>query len=249
VSRASAAPPVAEPPTRLSAARPGVPLYDCRAMSEPIVHPNVLLGEGVVLEPGVIVGLPPRGRRPGELVTHVGAGSVVRAHTVIYAGATLGERVQTGHGAMIREDNVLGDGCSVGTHAVLEPGNRVGRDTRIHSQCFLEQVTVGDRVFLGPAVVFTDDPHPACPRYLDCVRGAVVEDDVSIGGNCTLLPGVRIGARSLVGAGSVVTADVPADSVVVGNPARVVKRVAELTCFKGFFERPYVWREAPARRR
>jgi acetyltransferase-like isoleucine patch superfamily enzyme len=209
---------------------------------EPIVYPNVLLGEGVVLQPGAVVGLAPRGHEPGDLPTIVGPGSVIRAHTVIYAGATLGAGCNTGHGSMIREDNVLGDNCSVGTHAVLEPGNRVGAGSRIHSQCFLEHVTLGERVFCGPGVVFTDDPHPMCPRYLDCVLGATVEDDVSIGGGSVILPGIRIGARALVGAGSVVTRDVEADTVVAGNPARLRRQVADLTCFKGYFERPYAWR-------
>ena len=111
----------------------------------------------------------------------------------------------------------------------------MGDGSRIHSRCFLEQVTLGQGVFVGPGVVFTDDPHPACPRYLDCVRGAVVEDLVSIGGGSTILPGVRIGTRALVGAGSVVTRDVEAGMVVAGNPARPRRRVEELVCFKGYF--------------
>jgi acetyltransferase-like isoleucine patch superfamily enzyme len=212
-------------------------------MNDPLIYENVEIGEGTVLEPGVIVGLPPRGRRPGELPARIGPGGHVRAGTIIYAGVTIGARVNTGHGAMIREDNVIGDECSVGTHAVLEPGNRVGDRTRIHSQCFLEHVTLGDGVFLGPGVVFTDDPHPMCPRYLDCVLGATVERDVAIGGNATILPGVRIGAGALVGAGSTVTRDVAPGTVVAGNPARFVKEVRDLVCFKGFFDRPYVWRE------
>jgi acetyltransferase-like isoleucine patch superfamily enzyme len=216
-------------------------------MIEPIVHPGVELGPGAVLQPGVVVGLPPRGAESGERPTRIGAGAVLRSGTVIYAGVTIGARLNTGHGAMIREDNVLGDDCSVGTHAVLEAGNRVGDGTRIHSLCFLEHVTVGKRCFIAPGVVFTDDPHPVCPRYLDCVLGATLEDDVSIGGNATILPGIRIGAGVLVGAGSVVTRDVEAGMVVAGNPARVVKRVTELACFKGYFDRAYAWREDAAR--
>ena len=201
------------------------------------------MGEGTILEPGVTVGVPPRGSGPGELLTAIGPGGHIRSGSVIYAGVTLGAHLSVGHFALVREDNMVGNGCSIGTHAVLEPGNRVGDGTRIHSRCFLEHVTLGKRVFVGPGVVFTDDPHPACPRFRECVLGAVVEDDVSIGGNATILPGVRIGAGALVGAGSVVTRDVPPGTVVVGNPARVVKQIAELTCWKGFFERPYVWRE------
>lgn len=215
-----------------------------------MIHSNVTIGKGTIVQEGAIVGEPPRGRQAGELKTVIGGGGVIRSGTVIYAGTVIGDRFNTGHGALIREDNVIGHDCSVGTNAVLEAGNRVGDSTRIHSGCFLEHVTLGARVFLGPHVVFTDDPHPMCPRYLDCVLGATVEDDVSIGANATILPGLRIGAGSLVGAGSVVTKNVEAGIVVAGNPAVRVKDVDQLVCFKGYFERPYVWRQreqTPAR--
>ncbi len=211
--------------------------------AEPIVFENVQLGAAVELQAPCIVGQPPRGRSAGELPTEVGEGSVIRSFTVIYAGAVLGERVQTGHGALIREGNVVGDDTSIGTHAVLEGGCRIGRRVRIHSQCFLESVTVGDDVFIGPRVVFTDDPHPPCPMYVECGQGVVVEDGAKIGGGAVLLPGVRIGARALVGGGAVVSRDVPPGVVVAGNPARVIKKVDELRCFAGFFERVFEWEE------
>ncbi len=160
-----------------------------------MIHSNVSIGEGTYVHEGAIVGEAPRGRQPGELKTVIGAGGVIRSGTVIYAGTVIGDRFNSGHGALIREDNLIGDDCSVGTNAVLEAANRIGNGTRIHSGCFLAHVTLGARVFLGPHVVFTDDPHPMCPRYLDCVLGATVEDDVSIGANATILPGLRIGER------------------------------------------------------
>jgi len=206
------------------------------------VAPGVELGPGSDLQPPCIIGKAPRGAREGDLPLRIGSQATVRPFTTIYAGTTIGERLQTGQGASIREDNVLGDDVSVGTNAVLELGNRIGNRVRIHSGCFLEMVTIEDDVFVGPNVVFTDDPHPmGCPRYQECKGGVVVRRLARIGANCTILPGIEIGENALVGAGSVVVQDVPAGMVVVGNPARVIKGVAELSCPPGFFERPYVW--------
>jgi acetyltransferase-like isoleucine patch superfamily enzyme len=206
------------------------------------VAPNVTLGEGCELQPPCILGKSPRGASEGELPLIIGAGAVVRSFTTIYAGSVFGARLQTGQGASIREDNVVGDDVSIGTNAVLEFGNRLGSRVRIHSGCFLELVTIEDDVFVGPNVVFTDDPHPmGCPRYQECKGGAVVRRLARVGANATILPGVIIGQNALVGAGSVVARDVPDGAVVVGNPARVVNTVDALSCPPGFFERPYIW--------
>jgi acetyltransferase-like isoleucine patch superfamily enzyme len=206
------------------------------------VYPNVQIDEGVTLDPPLVLGKPPRGKEPGELRLVIGANSVIRPFTTIYAGTVIGAGVQTGQCVSIREDNEIADGASVGTGSILEFGNRIGARSRIHSGCFLEMTIVEEDVFVGPRVVFTDDPHPmGCPRYKECLGGVTVRTLARIGANCTLLPGVVVGRNSLVGAGSVVTRHVPDDMVVAGNPARIIKAVAELTCSAGFFERPYEW--------
>jgi acetyltransferase-like isoleucine patch superfamily enzyme len=206
------------------------------------VAANVILGPDCDLQWPCIVGKAPRGAAEGELPLRIGERAIVRPFTTIYAGNVIGDRLQTGQGASIREDNILGDDVSVGTNAVLEFGNRIGNRVRIHSGCFLEMVTIEDDVFVGPNVVFTDDPHPMnCPRYKECKGGPVVRRLARIGANSTILPGVEIGENALVGAGSVVTQNVPAGAVVVGSPASVVKKVDQLTCFKGFFDKPYGW--------
>ncbi len=216
-------------------------------MRGPEGHGEGQLPPGVVMEPGGSVhptcalGLAPRGAAPGERELRIGAGCVIRPFSTIYGGTTIGERFQTGQGVSIREDNVIGDDVSVGTNAVLEHGNRIGDRVRIHTGCFLELVTVEDEVFIAPNVVFSDDPHPPCPRYAECARGALVRRRARIGANATILPGVVIGAGALVGAGSVVTADVADGWVVAGVPARPIKRVDELECPPGFYERPYAW--------
>jgi acetyltransferase-like isoleucine patch superfamily enzyme len=167
---------------------------------------------------------------------------VIRSFTVIYLGSSIGNDFQTGHGALIRENNSIGNSVSIGTNSTIEPGNKIGNNVRIHSGCFLESVIIKNNVFIGPNTVFTDDLHPVCPKYEECVGGAVVEDNVSIGANCTILPGVKIGKNSLVGAGSVVTKDVEENSVVAGNPARFVKKIDELKCVKNCYKKPYEWR-------
>lgn len=202
-------------------------------------YERVSVGAHSTIEGPCVLGKPPRGAAPGELALSIGDGAVIRPFTTLYAGSTIGARFQTGQGASVREGNVLGDDVSVGTNAVLEAGNRIGDRVRIHSGCFLESVTLEDDVFVAPNVVFADDPHPPCPRYEECVRGAVVEQGARIGSNSTILPGVRIGRGALVGAGSVVATDVPAGAVVAGSPARVVRQVEDLVCRSGLMDRPY----------
>ncbi len=134
--------------------------------------PNVTLGEGCDLQPPCIIGKPPAGRRRGRASARHRRRRRGATFTTIYAGSTFGAGLQTGQGASIREDNRVGDDVSIGTNAVLESGNRIGSRVRIHSGCFLELVTIEDDVFVGPNVVFTDDPHPMdCPRYEDCKGG------------------------------------------------------------------------------
>ena len=223
------------------------------------VSANVTLGEGCDLQPPCVLGKAPRGAADGERALVIGAGAVIRPFTTIYAGSTVGDRLQTGQGASIREDNEIGDDVSIGTNAVLEFGNRLGSRIRIHSGCFLELVTIEDDVFVGPNVVFTDDPHPmGCPRYQECKGGPMVRRLARIGANSTILPGVEVGEGSLVGAGSVVVHDVPAGSRrrrqpgaggQAGRgahlPARVVRATVRLAALRGRLGRPSELRGAP----
>jgi acetyltransferase-like isoleucine patch superfamily enzyme len=206
------------------------------------VYPGVRLGARARIEEPAVLGKPPRGKEPGELPLAIGDDAWIRPFTTIYAGTTIGHRFQSGQGASIREDNVIGDDVSVGTNAVLEFGNRIGSHCRIHSGAFLEMTTLEDHVFVGPNVVFTDDPHPmGCEHYKECLGGVTVRAYARIGANATLLPGVVVGRNALVGAGAVVTRDVPEGAVVAGNPAKIVKEVRDLTCPPGFYAKPYDW--------
>jgi acetyltransferase-like isoleucine patch superfamily enzyme len=164
--------------------------------------------------------------------TRFGAGAVLRSHTVIYAGSVIGERFQTGHGALVREENVIGDDVSVGSHAIVEHHVRLGNGVRIHGGAFVPEFSVlEDGAWIGPRVAFTNARYPRGRDVKRELRGPYVETGAKIGAGAILLPGVRIGAHALVGAGAVVTRDVPAHQVVVGNPARPVNDVRKLVAY------------------
>ena len=197
------------------------------------LYPNVKIGERAQIGDYVVIGVPPRGRKEGELETVIGDRAIIRSHTVIYAGNVIGDDFQTGHGAMIREENEMGDNVSIGTGSVIEHHVRIEDGVRIHSQAFIPEYSVLERgCWIGPNVVLTNALYPLSPRARETLRGPTIKPHAKIGANATLLPGIVIGRNALVGAGAVVVQDVPEGKVVVGNPARVVKDVSELTAYK-----------------
>lgn len=194
-----------------------------------IVHPGVKLGKNVVIEDFCIIGVPPRGTKPGELETIIGDDSVIRSHTVIYAGNKIGKKFQTGNKANIRELNDIGDNVSVGTLSVVEHHVKIEDNVRIHTQVFIPEFsTLKKNSWVGPNVVFTNAPYPQSKNVKDQLVGPTLEAGAIVGANSTLLPGVVIGENALVGAGSVVTKNVNPGDVVAGNPAKFIKKKSEL---------------------
>ena len=150
------------------------------------------------------------------------------------------------HAQGLCESADVGAGTRIWAFAHLLPGAVIGRDCNICDGVFIEgDVVVGDRVtvkcgvqlwsgvtleddaFIGPNATFTNDPFPRSRQYPASFPRTVVRRGASIGANATLLPGITVGERAMVGAGAVVTRDVPARAIVVGNPARVVGQVDE----------------------
>jgi len=204
------------------------------------IYSNVTIEDGAEIGDFCIIGLPPKGKSDGELPTRIGPNAVIRSHTVIYAGNTIGGNFNSGHSALIREENSIGDNVSIGSHTVIEHHVEIAANVRIHSQAFVPEFTVLEEgAWVGPNVVFTNALHPLCKKVKDCLKGATVRRKAKIGANSTILPDIVIGENALVGAGSVVVDDVPDGSVVAGVPARVVKRVEDLECPYGLCERPY----------
>ncbi len=197
------------------------------------IYPNVALPDDAQLDDFVVLGRAPRGHQPGDLPLTLGPGAVIRSHSVIYAGCTIGARFQTGHGVTIREANTIGDDVSIGTGCVVEHHITIGHGVRLHSRVFLPEYSVlEDGCWLGPNVVITNARYPLSRGVKERLRGAHIAAGAMIGANATLLPGVRIGVGALVGAGAVVTRDVPPGAVVAGNPARIINTVAAIDVYR-----------------
>jgi acetyltransferase-like isoleucine patch superfamily enzyme len=194
-----------------------------------IVYPGVKLGKNVTIEDFCLIGVPPRGKKEGELETIIGDDSVIRSHTVIYAGNKIGNKFQTGNKANIRELNDIGNDVSIGTLSVVEHHVKIEDNVRIHTQVFIPEFsTLKKGSWVGPNVVFTNAPYPKSKNVKDELVGPTLHENAIVGANSTLLPGVHIGKDAIVGAGSVVTKDVAPGDVVAGNPAKFMKKKSEL---------------------
>jgi acetyltransferase-like isoleucine patch superfamily enzyme len=204
------------------------------------VHPGVVLGKGTLVGPFCELGVAPKGYRPGELKTRIGADCTVRSHTVIYAGVVIGDRFQSGHGALIREHTQIGHDVSVGSHSVVEFKVEIGSGARIHSNVFIPEYSeLEEGAWVGPGAIFTNVLHPLCPEVKQCIKGPTVRRGAKIGAGAVLGPGIEVGEDALIGSGSMVITDVPPRTVWVGNPARQVKDIDALSCPWNYIERPY----------
>ncbi|MGY0650750.1 WxcM-like domain-containing protein [Luteimonas sp. A537] len=153
------------------------------------------------------------------------------------------------HPNALCESDDIGAGTRIWAFAHVLPGARIGRDCNVCDGVFIEgDVVVGDRstikcgvqlwdgvrlgddVFVGPNATFSNDPFPRSRKRPEQYSETVVEDGASIGANATLLPGLRIGRGAMIGAGAVITRSVPANAIVVGNPARIVGYVTDAEC-------------------
>lgn len=147
--------------------------------------------------------------------------------------AKIGKNTKIWHFAYVGSQTEIGDNVMIGSLTHVDYKVKIGDNTRIEGSVYIPPLTmIGKNVFIGPAAAFTNDPYPMSPRMI----GVIVEDGAIIGGRSVFKPGVRVGKNSVVAMASVVTKDVPPDTVVMGHPAKSAYSRAEYNKKKNAWE-------------
>ncbi|MDZ4834103.1 MAG: DapH/DapD/GlmU-related protein [Candidatus Melainabacteria bacterium] len=158
----------------------------------------------------------------------LGANSIIRAGTILYANCSFGANFQTGNRAVIREESHFGDNCSFGTMSQSDGQIKIGDNCRFHNNVFIATFTTcEDNVHFYPMSCTTDSLHPPCQIGRE---GPYLESGVIVGARVLLLPRVRIGKGASVAGGSVVTHNVEPNMVVAGAPAKPIKQKDQIRC-------------------
>jgi acetyltransferase-like isoleucine patch superfamily enzyme len=197
------------------------------------VHEGTVLGEGVrVLENAVVGKQPSLGahstaKREPLPAAAIGAGTVISTGAIVFAGSTIGANCIVGDQACIRERVTMADDCILGRGSLIENDTAVGAGTRIQAGAYITAYsTLEEDVFIAPCVVTTNDNFMGrTEKRKELMKGPTIRRSARIGGGAILCPGIEVGEEAFVGAGAVVTKDVPPGKLVVGSPARVLRDV------------------------
>jgi acetyltransferase-like isoleucine patch superfamily enzyme len=197
------------------------------------VYPGTVLGEGVKILENAVVGkqpaLSPRSTTKREELppAEIGDGTIVSTGAIVFAGTTIGARVILGDQSCVRERVSVGDDVVLGRGSLIENDTTVGAMTRIQADAYITAYsTLEEHVFVAPCVVTTNDNYMGrTEQRHELMKGPTIRRGARVGGGAILCPGVEIGEEAFVGAGAVVTKDVPPRALVVGNPARVLREV------------------------
>ena len=200
-----------------------------------IVYPGTVLGEGVQVLENAVVGkqpsLSPRSTAKREELppTEIGDGTIVSTGAIVFAGSRIGARVILGDQSCVRERVTMEDDVVLGRGSLVENDTTIGALTKIQAMAYITAYsTLEEQVFIAPCVHTTNDNFMGrTERRHELIKGPTIRRGARVGGGAVLLPAVEIGEEAFVGAGAVVTKDVPPRMLVVGNPARVLREVPD----------------------
>jgi acetyltransferase-like isoleucine patch superfamily enzyme len=200
-----------------------------------VIYPGTVIADGCQIADNVVLGkqpsLSPRStaRREPLAPLDLGPGTIVSTGAVVFAGTRIGARVIVGDQACVRERCVVEDDVVIGRGSLVENDTTIGALTKIQANAYITAYSLlEDNVFIAPGVTTTNDNFMGrTERRHELIKGPTIRRGARVGGGAVLCPGVEIGEEAFVGAGAVVIEDVPPRAVVVGNPARQIREVAE----------------------
>jgi acetyltransferase-like isoleucine patch superfamily enzyme len=193
------------------------------------VYPGTVLGDGVKVLENAVVGkqpaLSPRSSAKREALppTEIGDGTVISTGAIVFAGSRVGARVILGDQSCVRERVTIGHDVVLGRGSLVENDTTIGAMTKIQADAYITAYsTLEEHVFIAPCVVTTNDNWMGrTEKRLGNVKGPTIRRGARIGGGAIICPAIEIGEDAFVGAGAVVTKDVPPRVVVLGAPARI----------------------------
>jgi acetyltransferase-like isoleucine patch superfamily enzyme len=200
-----------------------------------VVYPGTIIGDGCKIGDHAVLGkqpsLSPRStaKRDPLPPLELGPGTIVSTGAVVFAGSKVGARCILGDQSCVRERVTIGDDVVLGRGSLVENDTTIGALTKIQAHAYITAYsTLEENVFIAPCVATTNDNFMGrTEKRHDLIKGPTIRRGARVGGAAILCPGVEIGEEAFVGAGAVVTKDVPPRKVVVGNPARILRDVPE----------------------
>lgn len=202
-----------------------------------IIHPHVTINSGVIIGddveifPGACIGKPPKGKALGTSNSFakriiIGNKVTIGPNSIIYYGDEIGDECMIGDGVSVRENVHIGKHCIIGRNVTINYGTTIGDYVKIMDLSHItSHVLIHDNVFVGPHCCSADDNTFGKEGYNpNDVLGAELCENVSIGEGVRLLPKVKIGKNTVIGAGAVVTRSIEADSIAMGIPAKIVSK-------------------------
>ena len=199
-----------------------------------VIHEGTVIGGGVRIQDGAVIGKPaafgPRSTASRDPLPPVELGSdvTVCAGAVVVAGAQVGAGAVVGDQAHVRERTTIGQGTVIGRGTAVDNDVAIGARVKIQTGCYITAFSaVEDDVFVAPGVTLLNDNTMGRHGPGHQLRGATLRRACRVGGAAVLVPGVEVGEEAFVAAGTVVVSDVPARTVVMGVPGRVVRDVPE----------------------
>jgi len=189
---------------------------------------NSKIGNSCFIDSNALIGYPHNAEldllntNPDKITgCEIGDHSMIRPGA-IYSTAKIGDNTRTGHNFLIRENTIIGNSCLIGTNVVIDNDCLIGNNCSFQTGAYIPTGTkIGNRVFLGPNASLTNDKSPLRTEYKP--EPITIENDVTVGSNATIMPGLTLGAGAFVAGGAVVTKDVPAWHLAKGCPATFVK--------------------------